>query len=81
MALVVLLSVVIDTTEAFEQVVAASTELVKPSFVVVEVTKGIIDYYAHWIWTPLDLDSLGLYTKFQKCVVQTHGKFWNCGSL
>ena len=76
LALVVSLCVVVDTTEAFEQVVAASIELVKPSCIVVEVITGRIDYYG-----PLDLDSLGLYTKFQKCVVQTHGKFWNCGSL
>ena len=69
MALVFLLYMVVDTTEAFEQVVAASTELVKPSCVVVEVTKGRIDYYG-----PLDLNSLRLYTKFQKCAVQTHGK-------
>ena len=55
---------VVDTTEAFGPIVAASTELVKPSCVVVEVTAGRIDYSG-----PLDLDSLGLYTKFQKCAV------------
>ena len=76
LALVALLCVVADTTEAFEQVVAASIELVKPSCIVVEVTKDRIDYYG-----PLDLDSLGLYTKFQKCAVQTHGRVWNCGFL
>ena len=59
LALVVLLYVVVDTTKAFEQVVAARTELVKPSYVVVEVTKGKIDYYG-----PLDLNNLGLYTRF-----------------
>ena len=53
LALVVLLYVVVDTTEAFEQVVPASTELVKPSCIVVEVTKGKIDYYG-----ALDLDSV-----------------------
>ena len=69
MVLVVLLCVVVDTTEALEQIVAASTEFVKPSCVVVEVTKDRIDYYG-----PLDLDSLGLYTRFKKCLVQTHGR-------
>ena len=50
----------------------------KPSCVVVEVTKNKIDYYG-----PLDLDNLGLYTKFQKCAVQTHGRLegWKFGSL
>ena len=59
LALVVFLGVVVDTTEAFEQVVATSIELVKPSYIIVEVKKGRIDYYG-----PSDLDSLGLYTKF-----------------
>ena len=64
MALVVLLCMVVDTTKAFGQIVAANIELVKPSCIVVEVIKERIDYYG-----PLDLDSLGLYTKFQKCAV------------
>ena len=69
MALVVLLCMVVDTTEAFGPIVATDIDLVKPSCVVVEVTKDGIDYYG-----PLDLDSLGLYTEFQKCVVQTHDR-------
>ena len=69
LALVVLLCVVVDTTETFGLVVFASIGLVNPSCVVVEVIKDRIDYYG-----PLDLDSLGLYTKFQKCVVETHGR-------
>ena len=74
--MVVLLCMVVNTTKAFGPIVATSIDLVKPSCVVVEVIKDIIDYYG-----PLDLDSLGLYTKFQKCTVQTHGRLWNCGSL
>ena len=69
LALVVLLCVVVDTTEIFGSIVVAGIDLVKPSCVVVEVTRDRIDYCG-----PLDLDSLGLYTKFQKCVVQTHGR-------
>ena len=69
LALVVLLYVVVDTTETFGPIVAAGIALVKPSCVVVEITKDRIDYCG-----PLDLDSLGLYTRFQKCVVQTHGR-------
>ena len=78
LALVVLLGVVVDTTEAFEEVVAMSTKLVMPSCVVVEVTWDKIDYYG-----PLDLDNLGLYTKFLKCAVKTHGRLesWKFGSL
>ena len=59
LALVVLLCVVVDTTETFGPIVVAGIDLVKPSCVVVEVTKDRIDYYG-----PLDLDSLGLYTRF-----------------
>ena len=78
LALVVLLGVVVDTTEAFEEVVAARIDSVKPSCVVVEVIQDKIDYYG-----PLDLDNLGLYTKFPKCAVQTHGRLesWKFGSL
>ena len=76
LALVALLCVVVDTIETSRPIVAAGIDLVKPSGFVVGVIKDRIDYYG-----PLDLDNLGLYTKSQKCVVQTHGKFWNCGSL
>ena len=69
MALVALLCVVVDTIETFEPIVVAGIDLVKPSCVVVEVTRDRIDYCGS-----LDLDSLGLYTRFQKCVVQTHGR-------
>ena len=69
LALVVLLCVVVDTTETFGSIIVAGIDLVKPSCVVVEVTKDRIDYCG-----PLDLDSLGLYTRSQKCVVQTHGR-------
>ena len=60
---------VVDTTKAFGSIVVAGIDLVKSSCVVVEVTRDRIDYCG-----PLDLDSLGLYTRFRKCVVQTHGK-------
>ena len=69
LALVVLLCVVVDTTETFGSIIVAGIDLVKPSCVVVEVIMNRIGYYG-----PLDLDSLGLYTRFQKCVVQTHGR-------
>ena len=50
----------------------------KPSCIVVEVIKDKIDYY-----DPLDFDNLGLYTKFQKYVVQIHGRLkgWKVDSL
>ena len=69
LALVALLCVVVDTTETFGLIVVVGIDLMKPSCVVVEATRDRIDYYG-----PLDLDSLGLYTKSQKCVVQTHGR-------
>ena len=69
LALVVLLCVVVDTTETIGSIVIAGIDLVKPSCVVVEVTRDRIDYCGL-----LGLGSLGLYTTFQKCVVQTHGR-------
>ena len=69
LALVVLLCMVVDTTEAFGSIVIAGIDLVKPSCVVVEATRDRIDYCG-----PLDLDNLGLYTRSQKCVVHTHGR-------
>ena len=69
LALVALLYVVVDTTETFGLIVVAGIDLVKPSCVIVEAIRDKIGYCG-----PLDLDSLGLYTRFQKCVVQTHGR-------
>ena len=69
LALIVLLCVVVDTIETFGSIVVAGIDLVKPSCVVVEVITDRIGYCG-----PLDLDSLGLYTRLQKCVVQAHGR-------
>ena len=60
---------VVDTIESFGSIVVVGIDLVKPSCVVVEATRDRIGYCG-----PLDLDSLRLYTRFQKCVVQTHGR-------